>query len=536
MRRSALIFLLAQQFRNRLLFLFVFAINGILSNALCSTPKYLGIKVGIEMEIVSPIKYVPNDGEKGLRHKRLLEVKNEGKLIWYVEIDSSSRNLEIVTFPPLELPEKMEDFDLILESITFFLSKIDNFIKDSEKGSVKKIDQIFLNEINTSWGFPYVISFSSTFAEGVICIKKDFSRIISVKPQISYQIPLEVIYDFFTLYDEDDFFSKNLKRIIKGMNSEKTKEAGFYNLFTYYIHCLNDKGEILDKLLKKAVLTYFDIHIPKPKKGEARSEYDHIVKEYKDLERSVLESDNADNKNKWAKVQKDNGLRFTETGLKQFLPIMSRTAFSDMFKKVRGKESVITKIYENHRGTKTIFPNYPFMKNPLYNNGVVLEDIDYEYPFRYLSTSLLKEVHDYDVSKITVDDWVASIINPSEYSRFRHIGHTKSEPETKEGAKKWLEAEGASSKENLIKYVRMIFRDQKMKMRDLMSPPPFSRETESMGGLYAPQNPQYGDVVLEVRNSKTLHPDSIKTFIFDRVQKICYELRRKNQSLFLGGE
>lgn len=73
-----------------ILYIFIICALGIYgSNTSYSSEAYKGIKMGFEVEVISPIKYQAREGEKGLRHKRLLAAKDitDGSILWRLEVD-----------------------------------------------------------------------------------------------------------------------------------------------------------------------------------------------------------------------------------------------------------------------------------------------------------------------------------------------------------------------------------------------------------------------------------------------------------------
>jgi|GEM_PF-6978828 len=461
---------------------------------------YKGIKIGFEVEVTNPYKYVQANGEKGLRHKKLLRVLYQGRLLFWVEVDSSNRDIEIVTVP-FKIPEEHELLERVLGGIDIFFDFLKKTTPSFVRNTQVPIDDRAIETLNTTLRQIGLIAELSTPFTLVVETKGE----LSLRPQISFQILLSKINKFFDYYlkdEKENFFTEEEKEIFKMLYREDNSIVGLTNLIIFYIENLKHKARSQQQSFHK-LLYLLRIDAKKKALGEHLlvpltndlTPFDNLQQLFK-----IADSRETQRKIRESYINFHKGidiLQSQETGMKQFLPIMSRVAFSDLYKIIETSTSgreLKTFLRQKYGDLHSIieFPYYAITKNPYYV-GDHIQPSDFYYPYKYLSTDMID-------NRLTIQQWLDSIISPTS-SPTRPLGFRTKELSsmTKGLAKQNLKLRGFENTSSFIDYLRSIMMPTN-NGKDLISPPAFTSYDESMGSLDSSSlERDYGEVVLEVR-------------------------------------
>lgn len=500
------------------LLIFISAVGGYASAP--ETTRYEGIKMGIEVEIVNPIKYVRQDGEKSLRHKKLLIATHGGEEVWRLEVDSSNQDIEFVSVP-FALPHEYAKLEATAVSINQFIRVLQAALMSE---SLAHIDPELLARINSDIADTDVnIDFHPEYGKtsiplAIVSAVKDG---IVPKPQITYQIPLETLFDLFSYFiaKKGEFETGGgFKEKLSGyLINEKKATCGFLNLISYYIYNI---GRV--ETLYRKVPGIFEL----------------------------------------------NKSKNTETGIKQYIPIMSRLAFSDIYKALQisgllNEEEYLAKLTERmdlleiKEDAQILEFDYGIMRNPLFIRRFPPEPSPFIeggrlssfYPYPLLNTDLMEK--DYRLGQ-----WLASIRDPSIPRPLgRPVALQDTAPArkaTKEEMKASIyairpEDHGASEAEQTI-YIKSQLRrylESQFVMhsngKDLLSPAPYSVESDSMGALdIRGIDLNFGLAVLEIRKYgeyyKTIHKtdliNNLEDFLLNEAAQVMKKIILANLPLF----
>ncbi|MBY0280725.1 MAG: hypothetical protein K2W94_01035 [Alphaproteobacteria bacterium] len=470
-----------------------------------------GIKIGFEIEMTGPFKYKPEGDGKGLRHKKLLNIKNSGgQLIWHVEVDSSNKDIEIVSVP-FAIPDQNPEFEMVIHSVGAFFNFLPTLFLAGSSSDAASFDEAALARLNVGLA---ASGFNAELVSGNFLVEKRNDLGLWVLPQLTFQIPLESIGSFYNyLAEKEDFFDAEERELFKNFDSSKDKITGLYNLMSFYIENLRYKAPqsnhlLIKKMLAKAKSAEFeDVRKIIGDLEVNASPFHHLqtvmgsharLEELSPLQRSFIQ------------IQKGaDSLRKKETGIKQLFPVMSRLSFSDMFMWVgllpTEADAALREKFATHSydvSEPVLVADYPIMKNPLYKKGDDLSQVDVVYPYPYLSTDIFGRGAGSPVN-ITLENWLQSIINPTE-AGVRPLSHPEkiTHKAIKTGLKERMAGLGGElTIGNMREYLHGIF-SPRSNGKDLMSPAPFSKDDDSMGALNtsAPGfDLRYGAAVLEVR-------------------------------------
>lgn len=469
------------------------------------------IKIGFEIEMTGPFKYQPEGDGKGLRHKKLLNITGPSRQpVWHVEVDSSNKDIEIVSVP-FAIPDQNPEFEAVVQSVGAFFNFLPTLFPTGSSLDTALFDETALARLNV---WLAASGFNAELVGGNFLIEKRNDLGLWVLPQLTFQIPLESVDSFYNyLAEKEDFFDVEERELFKNFERGEDKITGLYNLMSFYIENLRYKAPksnhlLIKKMLAKAKSAEFE----KVRKIIASLEvnaspFHHLqtvigsharLEEISPLQRSFIQ------------IQKSaDSLSKKETGIKQLFPIMSRLSFSDMFTRVglapadadaalRGKFAAHSYDFSD----PVLVADYPIMKNPLYKKGDDLSQVDVVYPYPYLSTDIFGRGADSPLN-ITLERWLQSIIRPSE-AGVRPLSHPEKtvHKTTKTGLKESMKGLAVPlTIEHVYQYLHGIFHSRE-NGKDLMSPAPFSKDDDSMGALstHAPGfDLRYGAAVLEVR-------------------------------------
>ncbi len=480
---------------------------------------YAGIKMGFEVEVVNPIKYKRTEGEKGLRHKKLLIAKDStsNEILWRLEVDSSNCDIEFVSVP-FSLPDEYEKLKSSSQSIQLILNKLQTIVRPRETFI---IDADFLAELNehlTTIGV--IVGFDEKRTSPiplVVTVNSEIGLPIEIRPQITYQLPLELISNFFTtLGSKERFFEEKhdeKAKFMKDFRDEEKPLDGLFNLIHYYLNNITllqthyGTTEVLKKKLK-------------------------------------------------------------ESGVKQLFPIMSRLAFSDMREFLGYSANIAWQRFVTSLGEvldKPLLPfDYPIMKNPLYVPAKPYDIHAKAKPFGYPYYLLYSDIAAGDENiAFTVRDWLESIQDPESQTRpfllkSLYGAPRKAEIKAKVQHRYKIIHTLGEDDEGYVPGIKRILKTYLKDMsspegselhewKDILSPPPYSSFSDSMGTLgdfgrkaggKTKIDTNYGHAILEVRryakyyNSVHRTAKNLHTFLMDETNAIALALIRENSNLF----
>ena len=491
-----------------------------------------GIKAGIEIEITKPCKYVPLEGEKNLRHKKLLEIKSDSEeILFWIEVDSSNKDIEIVT-PPFKFPMEHETLSQTLRGIDKFVGFLKGMINPETRGKQITINPealLILNaELQTVGLKCELISAFDLF------ISKKGE--ISARPQLSFQIPSLKVKRFLSYYlepEKNGIFSADEKSIIEALETEEQPIDGLRNLIVYYIENLKLKTKsqrqdfhkrfyLLSDVKRKTFGEYLFPFLPDDL--TSLSNFQNLFENSTSQATQQKIQENYINLHKATEIMQSQ-----ETGLKQFFPIMSRLAFSDIYNLIktpvnRGRleRSIRDKYLDWNSPIE--FPSYAITKNPLYKVDII-QPSDFYYPYKYLKADMTGY-------KLTIAEWFQSIVTP-QASKLRPLrARLKDLARMSKGlAKQNLTLKGFEDMSSFSSYLTdTMFSVNNGK--DLMSPPAFTSYDDSMGALDIQQlDPKFGEIILEVRRYADFlenhNPECLKDLIFLEIRSIFEYLFRE---------
>ncbi len=520
-----MVYLMQFSFRTILKFFIVSFIFKVPSQLYATETLYAGIKMGFEVEVIAPVKYKPMADEKGLRHKRLLEAKDSitNELLWCLEVDSSNRDIEFVS-PPFSLPLEYDKFKKASDAVFQFLNFLQPLLRVQEGININEDFLATLNEKFSSLNAK--IQLSGTWpTEGIpleVRALDEAGLRLRVKPQATYQLPLESVSSLFRYFSsKENFFNKPEEKdfLLKHLKLTKRKFDGFTDLIIYYLNNI-----------------------------------EYTKKDYLKNQRSF-------------KVNR------TETGLKQFFIFMSRLAFSDMYQLLpaAAKEREMAKFKESLSGIldNPLFSfDYPLVKNPLYKAGLYTPNKKtqpQQYPSLLLFTDLVR-----DKMNFTIKQWLDSIQDPSAHKRpfiLKSLYGQKRKQESKQQLKDtashvekiYSKSGYADDYPSFITGIQKKIRDyldsisspqgsELHEWKDILSPPPYSGFKDSMGtlgdikrrsdGSVTNIDTHYGQAVLEIRRYgryfTSVHKtwENVPVFLINEAWDVMHQTIDDNETLF----
>lgn len=405
-------------------------------------------KMGIELEIQG-VNYANQNNIILVDHLRLFESHKktpEGKPLWYLEVDGNS-NIEFVS-EAIDL-KNANFLSVVLHDMNQVVhhmlnnSKIVYVGEEEDKKPVYEFSAEFYKEIQGIGKWVKDIRYPELEkAQSHKIIISD--PLFIVKPQATFQFPIELFPRFANYMSRSHEKLKNKISIL-----QDTKQLLFPDI-------LPGKGEALAAFVELYIETFKD-KFPKH-----------------------------------------------EIGPKGNITLMSRIAFSDMYKALIGEEKqnfdtiIASSNYQNtllfSGGVYPLFYPYNIMEEKTNdNNPQLFTQYQKENEWiKKLRTSL---------TYLKVNDWVKSIINPSMYN---------------DAKKQNSELLGMSlgALKNILDYglVNLELHNIKGNLfikndTDLMSPPPFLRDNYSMGKYSLPENyKEYGEAIIEMRGYSAKYP------------------------------